>query len=901
MPRKPPSRLSQMFSKLTRHRGTRKDRARHLSRRHLGCEALEPRQMFAITPLFASGQLSITGDAANDTVVIGTVDVGGVPQVTVNGQGVGSGVNASAVTSIVANLGGGNDTMNLSSLDFSKFIGLTINSVTLNGHAGNDTLTGTSLGDTLNGGDGNDTLDGLAGDDHLVGGNGNDTLVGGIGDDFIDTGLNDDVVSFSGTGNLGSDAIIQAASGNLDTLVFSNLGGAITIDIGTTALQVVRAGQLSLTLSDANGFDNVQGTAYADTIYGNSGGNSLMGNGGNDIIYGRGGNDWLDGGAGNDVLYGEDGNDTLLGKGGNDSLYGGNDDDTLNANEGNDYIAGGGGNDRYILTNYGIKTIDEALGAGQDILDVSGLNNVNQLDLTSTAIQAVTGSLSISFLTPVAVEWLMPAKDASNTNSSGAFYQVPGSPGTMADVIFTYGGASAAYDNPLYVTGIDPNGNPLASTYLFTGNVTAKGTQVTHSYPAGSHLTFVLFQDGGAPIFEDPALNSDGDHVLTMSSAFGGYQYYWEDLFKDKPNPRDFAHDGDFNDLFMSVSYVNSVPEPAPDFFEIPHDDTLAGSVAINDGLAAAGAGWSDIDGDSVSFLLVNNPSHGTLGFNSATGEFTYTPTPDFVGADSFSYRLSDGNGLSVTTANVTIDVVNHAPSFVPYSVVDLGEADIQGTDLFETGMILGQLAASDPEDQASLVYSGSNSFLGVSPSGQVIVTDGPGLNAWALLGGLVPGDTTMSLAVFVSDGIASVVSQFVLDKHTSWIDQSEIYLVDSDDTVYIPQTSAALLQILENLWVDNKTVKTLIIKGHGGPDGIQCGDDGFLTFLNGNIFIGDTQVNDMLRGVTNADTVIRFRGCFTAELAGNVQANLDGATVTGSIYYTIGIPGTVWGFGVYQ
>ena len=558
MSRKPPSRRNQWFSKILKRRSRRQARSGQRHNRLTPVESLEARQLLAITPLFAAGQLTITGDGANDTVSISTIEVAGIPQVTVNGQPIDTGVDASAVTSIVANLGGGNDTMNLSSLDFSKFTGLTNNSVKLNGQAGNDTLTGTSLGDILDGGDGNDTLDGGAGDDHLIGGSGNDTLIGGAGDDLIDCGLNNDVVSFSGTGDLGSDTIIQAASGNLDTLVFSNLGGAITIDIGTTALQVVRAGQLSLTLSDANGFDNVQGTAYADTIYGNSGGNSLMGNGGNDEIYGRGGNDTLDGGAGNDTLYGEDGNDTLLGKGGNDSLYGGNGDDTLNGNEGNDYIAGGGGNDRYILANYGLKTIDEAIGTGQDILDVSGLNNVSQINLASTAIQAVSGSLSILFSTPAAIEWLMPAKDASNTTASGPNYQVTGRPGTMANVTFTYGGAFAAYDNVLYVTGIDPTGNPLASDYLFTGNVTAKGTQVTRSYPTGSQLTFVLFQDGGAPIYADPTLNSDGNHVRTISGASGDYQYYWEDLFRDQPNPGDYVFDGDFNDLFMSIAVDNT-------------------------------------------------------------------------------------------------------------------------------------------------------------------------------------------------------------------------------------------------------------------------------------------------------------------------------------------------------
>jgi RHS repeat-associated protein len=491
----------------------------------------------AVVASFTSNQLSIIGDSANDVVTIGTVDVGGVPQVTVNGLGVGSGVDASAVTSISADLGGGNDTMNLSTLDLTTFSGLTDGAVKINGGAGHDVLTGTSLGDVL------------------IGGAGNDTLVGGAGDDTLDGGAGDDVYSFSGSAALGHDTVVQAASGNIDTLVFSSLGGAITIDIGSTAAQVVRAGQLTLTLSDANGIDNVQGTAYADTITGNSGGNSLMGNGGDDVIYGRGGNDWLDGGAGADTLYGEEGNDTLLGKGGNDSLYGGDGDDSLNGNEGNDFLAGGAGNDVYPLSNYGLKTISEAVGDGEDTLDVSGLNNVNQLDLDAVVTQAITSSLSISFVTAAVIEWLTAAKDGSNETATKPYYEVPGCSGTTVDVTFTFGAGFAAYDNPVGVYTVDSLGIAIPGTaqILFTGNVTPKGTTYQKSYAAGTRLQFFILQDGGAPIYEDPALNSDGDHVRKVQARPGEYQYSWEDLFTDKPNPRGFLYDGDFNDVFMSV------------------------------------------------------------------------------------------------------------------------------------------------------------------------------------------------------------------------------------------------------------------------------------------------------------------------------------------------------------
>jgi hypothetical protein len=62
---------------------------------------------------------------------------------------------------------------------------------TINGNAGNDTITGTSEADTINGGDGNDTITGGAGNDTLNGGLGNDTISGSGGNDTLAGPSND--------------------------------------------------------------------------------------------------------------------------------------------------------------------------------------------------------------------------------------------------------------------------------------------------------------------------------------------------------------------------------------------------------------------------------------------------------------------------------------------------------------------------------------------------------------------------------------------------------------------------------------------------------------------------------------------------------------------------------------
>jgi Ca2+-binding RTX toxin-like protein len=656
-------------------------------------EQLEGRHMMAVVASFTDNQLSIVGDSAADTVVVSTVDVGGVAQVTVNGQSVGAGVDASAVTSIFANLGGGNDTMNLSTLDLAKFSGLTDGSIEIRGGAGNDTLVGSPLGDILKGEDGNDSLTGGAGNDQLIGGNGNDTLIGGAGDDTLDGGAGDDMYSFSGSTDLGSDTVVQAASGNLDTLGFGSLGGAIVVDISMTTPQVVRAGQLTLTLSDGAGIDNVQGTAYDDVILGNAGGNSLMGNGGNDYLWGRGGNDWLDGGSGNDTLYGGDGDDTLLGKGGNDSLYGHAGDDTLNGNEGNDYLSGDDGNDTYIVANYGTKTIGAA--SGSDRIDVSGQTLTGPLDLSSTSAQTIAASLSVRFTEANAVAWILGGAKNHNTSAgafTAGFYTVPGELGTTTLIEFKYGGAVAAYDNDLFVfDATDPINRYAArpiSDYLFTGNVTPQGATKQLAFRAGSKVGFFLEQDGspGTLFFSEDARNdndiasdSDRNHVGAADLGGGRVQLSWEDLNYVLPNPDDYIFDGDFNDLFISVGVlalgVNHSPDITSDggglaaAIQVPENHAAVTTVTATD---------PEVPGQVLTYSITGGADGALFSIVPQTGVLTFLAAPDFE-------NPTDGGGDNVYDVQVTVtdsgDPNLSDTQDIAISVTDVNEAPIISSD----------------------------------------------------------------------------------------------------------------------------------------------------------------------------------------------------------------------------
>ena len=97
------------------------------------------------------------------------------------------------------------------------------------------------------------------------------------------------------------------------------------------------------------------------------------------------------------------------------------------------------------------------------------------------------------------------------------------------------------------------------------------------------------------------------------------------------------------------VGAVNDAPVAGDDSFSTSEDQPLT--------VAAPGTlgNDSDTDGDSLTAVLVNGPSNGTLSL-SANGSFTYTPNAAFNGTDSFTYKANDG-ALDSNVATVEIVV----------------------------------------------------------------------------------------------------------------------------------------------------------------------------------------------------------------------------------------------------
>ncbi len=101
---------------------------------------------------------------------------------------------------------------------------------------------------------------------------------------------------------------------------------------------------------------------------------------------------------------------------------------------------------------------------------------------------------------------------------------------------------------------------------------------------------------------------------------------------------------------------TNHAPVPVADSYSLVHDRFLQTNLLAND---------TDADGNPLKVVVITEPMHGTLTFQAAnpyaTGVFVYRPNPKYVGADSFTYKISDGT-VEAGPVTVSITVTNSTP-----------------------------------------------------------------------------------------------------------------------------------------------------------------------------------------------------------------------------------------------
>jgi hypothetical protein len=113
-----------------------------------------------------------------------------------------------------------------------------------------------------------------------------------------------------------------------------------------------------------------------------------------------------------------------------------------------------------------------------------------------------------------------------------------------------------------------------------------------------------------------------------------------------------------FATVTINITSMNDAPT-----LTTPQNITVAEDIAHNFNLGVG----SDIDGDSLDYIILNNPDSGTLTCTGGTSRLcTYTPNLNFNGNDFFTYKVNDGlEDSNIATVNITVTPINDAPTLV--------------------------------------------------------------------------------------------------------------------------------------------------------------------------------------------------------------------------------------------
>ncbi len=97
--------------------------------------------------------------------------------------------------------------------------------------------------------------------------------------------------------------------------------------------------------------------------------------------------------------------------------------------------------------------------------------------------------------------------------------------------------------------------------------------------------------------------------------------------------------------------------------------------------------------GETFNFVVVTNPTHGVVTHEDPTNpSFTYKPDEDYVGEDSFTFRLESGEYYS-NVGTIRITITADESTTIPFYYVDMQEhwANYSAAHLAARGYIIGE------------------------------------------------------------------------------------------------------------------------------------------------------------------------------------------------------------------
>ncbi|MCK6549107.1 tandem-95 repeat protein, partial [Myxococcota bacterium] len=365
----------------------------------------------------------------------------------------------------------------------------------------------------------------------------------------------------------------------------------------------------------------------------------------------------------------------------------------------------------------------------------------------------------------------------------------------------------------------DANGD--TSTALVTVNVTP-----VNDLPAAAADTITVAEDGSVTsnvLANDTGLGDRPLTVVITAQSPNGTATVNADgtvTFVPAPDFRGAASytyqvtdaNGDTSSATVSVNVtnVNDVPAANADTVTVAEDGTVTSSVLAND----AGLG----DGPVTVVITAQSPN-GTATVN-ADGTITFVPAPDFVGAASYSYRVTDADGQSSTaTVSVTVTSVDDVPA---------ASADV--VTVAEDGSVTSNVLAND----AGLGDGPVNVSITAQPANGTATVNADGTITFVPSPDFV-GTVSYTYQVTDADGQSSTATVTV---NVTNVDDVPVAF---DDAATITEDGSSAIDVLSNdTGLGDGPV--LVSVSAPSPDGVAVvNPDGTVTFTPLPDFSGTT------------------------------------------------------------
>ena len=349
------------------------------------------------------------------------------------------------------------------------------------------------------------------------------------------------------------------------------------------------------------------------------------------------------------------------------------------------------------VTSASASAVSRALGvatAGNGIVYVVGQTNSVDFPTTANALQSSHGGLSANtkddaFLVKV---------DTTITGASSQLYaSYLGGGGKDEAYAVVYDGTS------VYVAGMTEStaaigAFPTTAGALFSSNqgggtsqdgFIAKFTETN----AATHAHQMVFSTYLGTSLDDLITGIDIDP--------SGNIYVMGDVLE-----------GTFPSVFFSKISVNHPPVANAQSVTVIRNTAKAITLTA-----------TDADGDTLTYTVTANPSHGTL--SGTAPNLTYTPTAGYLGADSFQFKANDGHDdsnittitltvIGAPTANSqTVSVAHNAATAITLTGSDPNTPPLSLTYNVTSFPTHGTLSGTAPNltYTPSAGYSGSDSF----------------------------------------------------------------------------------------------------------------------------------------------------------------------------------------------